>query len=91
MAEGVNVRLSGKLQDFVKLKSDPEHGTYGSASEYIRDLIRHDYEKEEARKWAWLKEELSAGMAADESEFVELDIQGILAEAKQRRTKSNGA
>ena len=42
MAEGVNVRLTGPLQEFVRQKSDPEKGLFSSASEYIRDLIGQD-------------------------------------------------
>jgi hypothetical protein len=37
MAEGVNVRLSGKLQEFVRLKSAPDKGGFSSASEYIAE------------------------------------------------------
>ncbi|MCS1410572.1 MAG: hypothetical protein M2R45_03767 [Verrucomicrobia subdivision 3 bacterium] len=47
MPGGINVRLPGRLQEFVKLKSDPKLGSFSSASEYIRDLIRHNYEAEE--------------------------------------------
>ena len=66
MAEGVNVRFPEKLRDFVEERSSR---LYGSASEYIRDLVRRDFEAEEARKSAWLKSELAPGMAADEKEF----------------------
>ena len=38
-----------------------------------------------ARKWKALELELSAGMAAEESEFVALDADSILAEARQRK------
>ena len=51
-------------------------GLYSSASEYIRDLVRRDDEREERgeeqRKWLWLREELKAGAEADEREFVAL-------------------
>lgn len=89
MAEGLNVRLTGRLQKFVKLKSDPEQGLFSSASEYIRDLIRHDYEQEESRKWHALEQELSAGLAAEESEFLISDASSIIAEAKRRRAEAN--
>ena len=71
MAEGVNVRLTDKLQDFVKLKTDSDQAVYTSASEYIRDLIRHDFEREERRKWSVLKSEISAGIEAKEPESLE--------------------
>ena len=84
MAEGVNVRFAGELQRFIQDRIGAS-GLYGSASEYIRDLVRRDYEREEQRKWSWLRQELKAGVAADEAEFVALDADSIIAEAKARR------
>lgn len=49
MAEGVNVRFSGELQRFIQERTG-DSGIYASASEYIRDLVRHAYEREEERK-----------------------------------------
>ena len=86
MAEGVNVRFAGELQRFIQNRISAS-GLYSSASEYIRDLVRHDYEREEQRKWQWLREELKAGVEADESEFVALDADSIITEAKKRRKK----
>lgn len=84
MAAGVNVRFAGELQGFIQqrvLKS----GLYSSTSEYIRDLVRRDYEQEEKRKWAWLRNELSAGVEAAESDFVPLDAEDLIAKAKKRK------
>lgn len=80
MAEGVNVRFNGELQKFIQSKTTGS-GLYASASEYIRDLVRHDYEAEEARKWAWLREQLRPGLEADPSEFVPFNMKEIIAEA----------
>jgi len=88
MAEGVNVRFAGELDRFVRSRVS-EDGLYNSASEYIRDLVRRDYEQEEEKKWKWLEAELKPGMEADRSEFVPLDVEKIIAEAK-RRKKANG-
>lgn len=44
MAEGVNVRFAGELQRFLQTGIG-DAGLYGSASEYIRDLVRRDYER----------------------------------------------
>lgn len=85
MAEGVNVRFAGELQKFVQSKAG-ESGVYNSVSEYIRDLVRKDYEREESRKWAWLRSELKAGAAAGREDFVELDVESILAEARTLKT-----
>jgi len=84
MAEGVNVRFSVQLQRFIQERTG-ETGMYASASEYIRDLVRHDYEREEERKWLWLRCELKPGLAASESEFESVDIDSLIEEAKSRR------
>ncbi len=84
MAEGVNVRFAGELQRFIQNRISTS-GLYSSASEYIRDLVRRDYEREELRKWQWLRQELKDGLEADESEFVALDADSIINEAKKRR------
>ena len=84
MAEGINVRFAGPLQQFINERASAR-GLYGSASEYIRDLVRRDYEREEKRKWSWLRDELKAGAVADEKQFVPLDTETVLRKAKARR------
>jgi antitoxin ParD1/3/4 len=84
MAEGVNVRFAGELQRFIRSRV-AESGLYGSTSEYLRDLVRRDYEREEQRKWSWLRSELRSGLQANEAEFVALNAGAIIKEAKTRR------
>lgn len=84
MAEGVNVRFAGELQRFIQERTGVS-GLYASASEYIRDLVRRDYEREDLRKWMWLRQELKAGAEAPEGDFVPLDAEGLISEAKARR------
>ena len=84
MSEGVNVRISGKLRHFVNERSGPD-GLYESASEYVRDLIRRDYQRQESRKWSWLVDQLRPGMNAEESEFVDFDPESIIATAKHEK------
>lgn len=86
MADGVNVRFSGELHRFIQERTG-DAGVYASASEYIRDLVRHDYEREEQRKWLWLRNELQAGLEASASEFESLEIDSLIGEAKSRRGK----
>jgi antitoxin ParD1/3/4 len=88
MAEGINVRFTGALQRFIQDRTGAS-GLYGSASEYIRDLVRRDYEREEQRKSHWLRHELSSGAEADDAAFTELNAEAIIAEAKKGR-KSHG-
>ncbi len=89
MAEGVNVRFAGELQRFIQERTGVS-GLYASASEYIRDLVRRDYERNEQSKWLWLRQELKAGAEATESEFLPLEADSLIAEAKARR-KSHGS
>ena len=89
MAEGVNVRFAGELQRFIQNRVGVS-GIYASASEYIRDLVRHDYEREEQRKTIWLRQELKPGLEAAESAFTELDADSFISEAKARRAQRGG-
>lgn len=89
MAEGVNVRFTGELQRFIQERTTGS-GLYASTSEYIRDLVRHDYEQEEKRKWAWLHNELKAGTEASRAEFITIDADSLIAEAKARRKADGG-
>ena len=84
MPKGVNVRITGKLLRFIEEQASPD-GLYESASEYVRDLIRRDYQREEERKWSWLLDQLRPGMEADESEFVPLDPEEIIKTAKKEK------
>lgn len=89
MAEGVNVRFAGELQRFIQSRVGVS-GIYASASEYIRDLVRRDYEREEARKAIWLRQELKPGLDAGDSEFTELNADNLISEAKARRAQRGG-
>ena len=89
MAEGINVRLSGKLQDFVKSQSDPVGGTFSSASEYIRHLIRQHYEESQETCWNELNRHLTPGLEANEEDFVETSAENIISEAKRRKALAN--
>ena len=84
MAEGVNVRITGKLRRFIEEQAGV-NGLYESASEYVRDLIRRDYQRQEERKWSWFMDQLRPGMQADESEFVPLDPEEIIKTAKKEK------
>jgi Arc/MetJ-type ribon-helix-helix transcriptional regulator len=83
MAESVNVRISGKLIKFVKERTGPE-GMYESVSEYIRALIRQDYERLEEHKWQRLHGELEPGMNADEGEFIEVSAEDVITRNRRK-------
>jgi antitoxin ParD1/3/4 len=84
MAEGVNVRITGKLKRFIEEQAGPD-GLYESASEYVRDLIRRDYQQQEERKWRWLIHQLRSGMEADENNFIPFDPEEIIRSAKEEK------
>ncbi|MBD3266960.1 type II toxin-antitoxin system ParD family antitoxin [bacterium] len=84
MAEGLNVRISGKLREFVEEQTGPD-GLYESASEYVRDLVRQDYKRREEKKWNWLQGQLQPALHADESEFASLNAEDIIQAAKQEK------
>jgi len=81
MAEVINLRLSGQLGPFVE-DGAGENGLYDSANEYLRDLVRSDFEAEETKRWARLHGELKAGMKAPECDFIPLDMASVIAGAK---------
>ncbi|CAB1077538.1 hypothetical protein D1AOALGA4SA_5325 [Olavius algarvensis Delta 1 endosymbiont] len=86
LTEEVNVRITGKLRRFVEEQASP-NGLYESASEYVRDLIRRDYQRQEERNWSWLMNQLRPGMNADESKFVSLDAEEIIKAAKIEKAR----
>lgn len=83
MAEGVNVRLTGPLKKYVQEQVSPS-GLYESASEYVRTLIRQDYEKAEERKWERLVAELAPGLEAEAGEFKEVSARQVIARNQAR-------
>jgi antitoxin ParD1/3/4 len=60
MATSMNISLPESMKDFVE--EQVRNGGYGTASEYIRDLVRRDQkERAEARLEALLLEGLESG------------------------------
>lgn len=55
---------------------------------FAKELQRNDEQKEQ-HQWAWIRNELSAGANAAESEFVALDAESLLAAAKKRKKASS--
>ncbi len=88
MAETLTIRLSGPLRRFIERRSG-ENGLYENASEYVRDLVRRDFEKEEQRKWSMLTEELNSALMADQSEYVPFDVEAIIDQARAEYAEEN--
>lgn len=87
MSEGINVRITGKLRSFVESQVG-EAGVYESVSEYVRSLIRQDFEKSEAEKWSLLYRELAPGMNAPDSEFVDSTPEKVIAVARRSKKRN---
>lgn len=84
MAESVNVRISGKLKNFI-MQQVGFGGMYESASEYVRDLIRKDYDQKEKTKWDMLYKQLESGMNANKNEFETFNPDEIITLAKKEK------
>jgi len=89
MTESIHIRFAGTLQQFIHDRVEGS-GLYSSPAEYLNDLVRRDYEREEERKWSWLRDELKAGAEAEASQFIPLEADAILARAKSRRNSHAG-
>ena len=74
----MNVSLTGKLKDHVQERV--ADGTYTSASDYVRDLIRADMAT--PNKLEILRRLIKEGL--DSGEATPLDMREIIAEARQR-------
>jgi antitoxin ParD1/3/4 len=85
MATAINISFAGELQQFIEHRVADGTGLYESPDEYLRDLVRRDYEREEQSKWQALRHELRAGAVADESAFVPLDAEAVISQARNLR------
>ncbi len=74
----LTVRVSGALSDFVAANTG-EDCTYENVSEYIRDLIRRDKERVEAKAFDRLKAELTHAFAAPEQSYQPLTANDVIA------------
>ncbi|MGB0696010.1 MAG: ribbon-helix-helix domain-containing protein [Rhodospirillaceae bacterium] len=88
MAESITVTLPSSLQDFVRTQTSGD-GKYDDTGDYIRDLIRRDYERAESLKWERLQSLLQPGLSAPEADFQPVDraaSQCINKHEKERRS-----
>lgn len=74
----MTVRLSGVLSDFVN-ENVGKYGAYENVSEYLRDLIRQDKDRQEAAIFARLKDELTLAYAAPEASYRPLTAAEVIA------------
>ena len=80
MAKSMNlsVRLTEPLTEYVSGRVGPE-GDYDNASEYVRDLIRRDREREERRAFERLRATLQEAFAQPDEDAVEMTLEQFVA------------
>lgn len=78
----INTRISGVLAEHIE-EMCGEYGLYENTSEFIRDLIRQNYEKAEQEKWKRIKSELAPRINKPIEEFIEVDPEASLKEFKK--------
>ena len=86
-SDHVNVRVTGDLRTHIEQQTGKK-GLYESASEYIRDLIRRDL-KNRNKAWEWLSKELEPALKADESSYVQVTADDVIARNKKRHRNKN--
>ena len=74
----LSVRLTEPLTDYVSGRIGVS-GDYDNASEYVRDLIRRDREREELRAFERLKTTLQTAFAQPDEDAVSMDFKGFKA------------
>lgn len=70
----LSVRLTEPLTEFVSGRVGPA-SDYDNASEYVRDLIRRDREREEQRAFERLKATLQNAFEQSDEDAVEMDFE----------------
>jgi putative addiction module CopG family antidote len=73
----LNVRVGGALSDFVSANVG-EAGAYENVSEYVRDLIRRDMERNEQETFLRLKAELDRAFSAPDSAYKPLTADEVI-------------
>lgn len=71
--EGVSVKFPGELQRFIQSRTSA-NGLYGSVAEYLRDLVRRDFEREEQRQWTWRTHEVRKGPPDKDDFFSPINV-----------------
>lgn len=82
----LNVRVGGELGEFIS-ENVGEHGLYENVSEYVRDLIRRDWERVEREKFEKLKAELQRAFSTPDDQFVYVNAEEVIARNLARLRK----
>lgn len=80
----LSVRLTEPLTEFVTHRVGTK-GDYDNASEYVRDLIRRDREREERLAFDRLKATLQEAFAQPDDAYTKTSLEDVLARNKARK------
>jgi len=83
----LNVRIGGSLSTFVA-QAIGEFGDYDNASEYVRDLIRHDKARAEQAAFEAKREALQQAFAQPNEAYTKTSFEDVISRNLARR---NGA
>ncbi len=88
MAGEIKISFDKELTQF--LRSKKSSGAYRSAHDFIRHLVRREYEHEQRQNSMWFRSQLKSGAGASDDDFIPIDAEGIMAEAKRRLKGRDG-
>lgn len=74
----LSVRLTEPLTEFVSGRVGVQ-GDYDNASEYVRDLIRRDRERQEQRAFEALKATLQEAFDQPDDSYVDVTLEDVIA------------
>jgi len=73
----LTVRLSGALSEYVSANVGDE-GSYENVSEYIRDLIRRDKQRQEAENFERLRAELTLAFQQPDDSYLSMTAAEVI-------------
>ena len=79
----LSVRLTEPLTEYVSGRVGAR-GDYDNASEYVRDLIRRDRERQERRAFEHLKATLQDAFSQPDEAYSEVSLEDVLARNAHR-------
>ncbi|MGE9296585.1 MAG: addiction module antitoxin [Puniceicoccales bacterium] len=78
MSDVIHFELTGELARFAKRRASPD-GVYQSVDEYVRDLVRRDWERwGEDPQLDGIWDELKTAAEADDSEYRPIDVEAFV-------------
>lgn len=83
----LNVRVGGSLSEFIA-QTIGEFGDYDNASEYVRDLIRHDKARTEKAAFEAKRAALQQAFAQPDEAYTKTSLEDVISRNLARRNES---